>query len=1423
MERRFLITIGQPDSPAFQCEHLERVSADIARIGRFFCSGNQGYEWVLRDELRAAATAESIRATLGEWFAAPERSPEDCVVIYWAGHGARVPRFNEHVLLTQGSMPEQLHSVVHTQDLVRLIYGSSRSPQSVLLMLDVCFAAQGAGELLARIERVQDCFRDGAGLWLLCAADVNTQARDGAFVNAFLSVMNDPGWAPRGGAEFVSPYDVAIGVNDVFGRNGLTKSVVCDVVQGGRTHAPFIRNPRFDGVRGPRVLEDDMYWQLKASGADAPGYPGWFFAGRRRALDELLAWLHARTSNGRAKVVTGAPGSGKSAVLGLLSVAADPTALPDVRNAGLRSLGHRIDCPVCPLQARGLRAEDLIESLCRALGVSGSSMEAALAGLSVARKTVCILLDSLDESAEATRIESAFLRPLADHPSVRLVVGTRKLGSRLPLADIADVINLDDPEYFQERDIYDYAYARLTSSALGSSYTAASERKAAHELAEAISRAANRSFLYARVVSRWYLSSSAARAGTLPLLPRDLTEVFELDLQRFPTEHRAKVRDLLQPLAWSRGRGLPHKNIWGAIASRMSNASYDSADVGWLIERAGYFLIQDVEHGETVYRLYHESFAEYLRLGRDAERDHRAMAEGLVDCLPAVPQGMSPWAAVREPYTIHHFAAHANLGGVLSVFLSDPEFLLTVSPDSLTTELLAGSEYHSSNAVRVYRKATAKIRAHDRVSAAAYLATAALHEGDPEFPRLLSRYHDASDWWPIWSVWEREIVGFNVARTDAWITALRPFNDETGAAWALFGHADGSVSLWKVPSGERVFHRKLTAPFSAEIRINDLAVAPLATGTVFIAVSSEHVWTLGADGEVLASQHMPDICALEYCESHSALAVAVCDFISDAAILLLSLPSLEVIASRRPAARATIYTLAAVTYQGKPALASGSDSMASGGSTEEHTLRFWSLPELKLLHESNASQVSNVRRLVACELWGRPYLVIATVFGRKVLLWDLRTNEFCVLHDFSGRSHHPLERVLALIEQDERATVLCEQYGRLLLLEFADDLKRGSRDVVTRLSALPRVFENFRFSSACLVKGRTAVLAAVEQECYLLDVHELLSSPATQVLHGAGEGASDVSMLTAHGSRVLCKTPSGEALLKADDGSCLWSVMTGGFAVAGVFCSGHVHVVTRFAELRVLDADTGDVVEQGVQVGKLASCAIPLHWHGETWLAIAIDSGSPGREGGWSVRIWNPRTREEVPFERRHGRSAEARRLLRTSDPEKPLNALSAHATSRGMILAFAGPHGEVHYANLDEPNQGVFTWYTGQSGHYVLAIAGAVIGDELLMVAGTDDGRLFGRNLSTQVDLWSTPIMMGGVVNALRVLGEAPPGVFAAGDSRGLVHVLTFEGRELMQIDIGRPVQALAWVEERQLVVGTDRGVVAVELSLAALLGRLQ
>ena len=66
------------------------------------------------------------------------------------------------------------------------------------------------------------------------------------------------------------------------------------------------------------------------------GRQGWYFTGRTRALRELAQWL---TDSGQptVQVVTGTPGSGKSAMLGRLVLLADPqhrqTALradPDV-------------------------------------------------------------------------------------------------------------------------------------------------------------------------------------------------------------------------------------------------------------------------------------------------------------------------------------------------------------------------------------------------------------------------------------------------------------------------------------------------------------------------------------------------------------------------------------------------------------------------------------------------------------------------------------------------------------------------------------------------------------------------------------------------------------------------------------------------------------------------------------------------------------------------------------------------------------------------------------------------------------------------------------------------------------------------------------------------------------------------------------
>jgi hypothetical protein len=67
------------------------------------------------------------------------------------------------------------------------------------------------------------------------------------------------------------------------------------------------------------------YWDPRGRGVERAARPGWFFTGRRQAMSQLVAWLTAAPAPAdNVRVVTGGPGSGKSAVLARLVTMSDP-------------------------------------------------------------------------------------------------------------------------------------------------------------------------------------------------------------------------------------------------------------------------------------------------------------------------------------------------------------------------------------------------------------------------------------------------------------------------------------------------------------------------------------------------------------------------------------------------------------------------------------------------------------------------------------------------------------------------------------------------------------------------------------------------------------------------------------------------------------------------------------------------------------------------------------------------------------------------------------------------------------------------------------------------------------------------------------------------------------------------------------------
>lgn len=67
-----------------------------------------------------------------------------------------------------------------------------------------------------------------------------------------------------------------------------------------------------------RADELEIHWAVKGRGVEVAAAAGWYFTGRTTALRDLTGWISQPADDPRMRVVTGDPGSGKSAVLGRL-------------------------------------------------------------------------------------------------------------------------------------------------------------------------------------------------------------------------------------------------------------------------------------------------------------------------------------------------------------------------------------------------------------------------------------------------------------------------------------------------------------------------------------------------------------------------------------------------------------------------------------------------------------------------------------------------------------------------------------------------------------------------------------------------------------------------------------------------------------------------------------------------------------------------------------------------------------------------------------------------------------------------------------------------------------------------------------------------------------------------------------------------
>ena len=246
----------------------------------------------------------------------------------------------------------------------------------------------------------------------------------------------------------------------------------------------------------------------------------------------------------------------------------------------------------------------------------------------------------------------------------------------------------------------------------------------------AIAEASGHSFFVARILAATQASLPAVPAPADPAwrasLPKSAGPAMRQDLEIRLRDQAVRAIDLLRPLAYAQGAGLPWEDVWALLANALApGRSYTNEDLLWLTDHAGSFIVEGgTISGRSVYRLYHRSLAEDLIAGRDQAGDEHAITTTLAAHVPRRFSGRPDWAA-SHPYIQANLATHAARSGDIDDLAQDPGFLLAADPPQLLAALDTTTSTPARAAPSAYRSALPLIRRHPPAEHAAYLGLAA--------------------------------------------------------------------------------------------------------------------------------------------------------------------------------------------------------------------------------------------------------------------------------------------------------------------------------------------------------------------------------------------------------------------------------------------------------------------------------------------------------------------------------------------------------------------------------------------------------------------------------------------------------------------------------------------------------------------------
>ncbi|RPF29621.1 WD40 repeat protein [Streptomyces sp. Ag109_G2-6] len=772
---------------------------------------------------------------------------DEPLILHFTGHGLTSPRTGTLYLATAGgdSRTSQLdRTCVSTRTLLEEAENSAYdSGRPVLFLLDVC----GAGQAVVQQQLTDLATRrrqDGErSVWVIgaCASDKATYgARFTTATAEALRQLVDGDLDISPIQQYVPLSTLAQAINHRLAAADLAcghpgEDVVHTPLPGTAVETPaFFPNPAHSnnpqaallGGVNPLLREfaltcspglDPLHFATRAAGE--PHFTDVLFSGRTSHLRRIQQWTEntGPEPGNRLLVVTGGPGSGKSALLGVTTCLLHPELDPltDRVARAVDTFAPRRPKHVLAVHARQLTLQAVTDSLRRQLheqqqdGHRTDSPTTAdlVRALNTADDTL-VILDALDETADPAEVLNELLLPLTTHDGgCRVLVGTRPWWDTLPALHRHLTMH---PEAVLDTDPATPDDRRTLADDLDTYLRKLLPRHDRHRLRHIADRLADYSDHGAFLVAALYadhLRITPDEATFDP--PCTVTEVFGVHTRQLAAKN-PWIRPLLHVLGHARGQGMPLDLLHATALAHQPPApgrpAPQLADTRHALTKIAFYLrtTPDTDH-RLLYRYFHQALADHTRPHADPATLHHA----LLGTIPTTPAGTPQWQHAH-PYLLRHAADHARTAADSSLdrLLEDPAYLLHADPDTLIPHLHHARNQQARLHAHIYRTTTAyDSRRHEIEVRRNLLALDATSWQQPDLTHTITHLQPLGTTVPPTPAWATRLthparLHTLTGHTD-WVTEAATVEGPDGPL-AITGGSDRTVIVWNPATGTRL-------------------------------------------------------------------------------------------------------------------------------------------------------------------------------------------------------------------------------------------------------------------------------------------------------------------------------------------------------------------------------------------------------------------------------------------------------------------------------------------------------------------------------------------------------------------------------------------------------------------------------------------